>query len=64
MFQFSSFAPARLYIHRVVIPYDRDRVAPFGNPRIKSCLHFPEAYRSLPRPSSPARAKAFPICPW
>ena len=32
------------------------RVAPFGNPRIKGCLHLPAAYRSLPRPSSPSRA--------
>lgn len=28
------------------------RVAPFGNPRIKACVRLPEAYRSLPRPSS------------
>ena len=32
------------------------RVAPFGNLRIKTCLQFPEAYRSLPRPSSPTEA--------
>ena len=38
-------------------------VAPFGNPRIKACLQLPEAYRSLPRPSSPARAKAFTVRP-
>ena len=37
------------------------RVAPFGNPRIKSCLQIPAAFRSLPRPSSPPRAKASPI---
>src|ERR1035438_10370137 len=30
-------------------------VSPFGNPRIKACLRLPEAYRSLPRPSSPSR---------
>ena len=34
------------------------RVAPFGNLRIKTCLQFPEAYRSLPRPSSPTEAQA------
>ncbi|EEP60266.1 conserved hypothetical protein [Sulfurihydrogenibium yellowstonense SS-5] len=28
------------------------RVSPFGNPRINACLRLPEAYRSLPRPSS------------
>src|SRR6185437_3664722 len=32
-------------------------VSPFGHPRIKTCLRFPEAYRSLPRPSSPSSAK-------
>ena len=37
------------------------RVVPFGNPRIDSCLRIPEAYRSLPRPSSPPRAQASPI---
>ena len=34
------------------------RVAPFGYLRIKTCLQFPEAFRSLPRPSSPPEAKA------
>ena len=28
------------------------RVSPFGHPRIKACLRLPEAFRSLPRPSS------------
>src|SRR5574344_321845 len=37
------------------------RVAPFGYPRIDSCLPIPAAFRSLPRPSSPPRAKASPI---
>ena len=32
------------------------RVAPFGHPRIKTCLRFTGAFRSLPRPSSPAEA--------
>ena len=39
------------------------RVTPFGDPRIKACLPLPEAYRSLPRPSSPAGAKASTVCP-
>ena len=34
------------------------RVAPFGHLRINTCLRFPGAFRSLPRPSSPAEAKA------
>ena len=37
----------------------QQRVSPFGNLRIKACLPLPEAYRSLPRPSSPTGAKAF-----
>ena len=32
------------------------RVAPFGYLRIKTCLQFPGACRSLPRPSSPPEA--------
>jgi hypothetical protein len=31
-------------------------VAPFGDLRINACLRLPEAYRSLPRPSSPPDA--------
>ena len=38
-------------------------VAPFGNPRFKACLRLTEAYRSLPRPSSPACAKASTVRP-
>ena len=37
-------------------------VTPFGNPRLKGCLLLIEAYRSLPRPSSPLRAKASTVC--
>ena len=37
-------------------PDERRRVAPFGDLRINACLRLPEAYRSLPRPSSPPRA--------
>ena len=36
----------------------------FGNPRIKGCLLLPEAYRSLPRPSSTSSAKASTVCPF
>lgn len=51
MFQFPPFAPS----------FDGDtpsacRVAPFGHPRITTCLRFPAAFRSLPRPSSPPEA--------
>ena len=37
------------------------RVVPFGYLRIKSYLHFPAAFRSLSRPSSPLGAKASAI---
>ena len=50
MFQFPPFAP-----HRGDRP-SACRVAPFGYLRIKTCLQFPGAYRSLPRPSSPPEA--------
>ena len=40
------------------------RVAPFGYPRIKSRLLIPEAFRSLPRPSSPPRATGIPRTPF
>ena len=33
-------------------------IAPFGYPRIDSCLQIPGAFRSLPRPSSAPNAKA------
>ena len=36
------------------------QVAPFGYPRIYSCLQIPAVFRSLPRPSSPPEAKASP----
>src|SRR5438876_11920852 len=41
-----------------------DRVSPFGNPGITACLQLPQAYRSLPRPSSPPCAKASTVRPY
>ncbi len=38
-------------------------VAPFGYLRIKVCSQLPEAFRSVPRPSSPLSAKASTKCP-
>ena len=43
--------------------HDPCRVSPFGHPRVKACLQLTEAYRSLPRPSSPTDAKASPVYP-
>ena len=39
-------------------------VVPFGNLRINLYVPIPVAYRSLPRPSSPLRAKASTIRPY
>ena len=52
MFQFPTFAP------HCGTWSSTKWVSPFGNLRIKDRLHLPGAYRSLPRPSSPPRAKA------
>ena len=41
-----------------VIRLSTDRVSPFGHPGINACVQLPQAYRSLPRPSSPLCAKA------
>ena len=58
MFQFPGFA-SRL---RGMTTLSRRRVSPFGHPRINACVPLPLAYRSLPRPSSPPCAQAFPTC--
>ena len=54
MFQFPAFAAAMTggWAGRPA------RVAPFGHARIASCLRIPGLFRGLPRPSSPAEAKA------
>ena len=53
MFQFPGFAPPIGGARPSAV-----RVAPFGHRRINTCLQFPDAFRSLPRPSSPPEAKA------
>ena len=53
-----------LWIQPAVTGYDPCRVAPLGDLRIKGCLRLPEAYRSLPRPSSLPRAKASTLRPF
>ncbi len=66
---FSSSGYLDVSVHRVCLPINRydwsstSRVVPFGNLRINSYLPILAAYRSLSRPSSPLRAKAFPIRP-
>ena len=61
MFQFPSFASMDLCIQSRILQVYPQWVSPFGNPRIKACLPLPEAYRSLPRPSSLSGAKASTI---
>ena len=39
------------------------RVPPFGHRRIQGCVLLPDAFRSLPRPSSPIRAQASTVRP-
>ena len=38
------------------------RVPPFGHLWIKACFQLPEAFRRIPRPSSPLTAKASTVC--
>ena len=63
MVHFPRFAPCGLCIQPPVTGHDSSGVAPFRNPRIKACLPLPEAYRCLPRPSSPLCAKASTVNP-
>ena len=60
MFQFPGLAS----LLREMIGLATDRVAPFGDPGITACLQLPQAYRSLPRPSSPPCAKASTVRPY
>ena len=58
MVHFPGLAHTRLLYSAGCSESSSRRVSPFGDPRIKACLRLPEAYRSLPRPSSPSGAKA------
>ncbi len=59
IFQFSRFA-FRPYGFRSEYPCGW--VSPFGHRRIKVCCRLPDAFRRLPRPSSPLTAKASTVC--
>ena len=63
MVHFPRFASSSLCIQPVITGHDSSGVAPFRNPRIKACLPLPEAYRCLPRLSSPLCAKASTVNP-
>ena len=63
MSHFPPLALTHLCIQRAVTGHDSRRVSPFGHPRVEDCVRLTEAYRSLPRPSSPSRAKASTMHP-
>ena len=63
MSHFPPLASFRLCIQRTIMGHDSHWVPPFGHPRVEACLRLTEAYRSLPRPSSPSRAKASTVRP-
>jgi hypothetical protein len=58
-----GIALMRYFIHTPITEHYSCWVFPFRHLRIKGCLHLPEAYRSLPRPSSPINAKASTVRP-
>jgi hypothetical protein len=64
MFQFRRCPPLCLSIQQRVTGHYASRVSPFGHPRIYACLRLPEAFRSLPRPSSAPDAQASAACPF
>ena len=63
MFHFPHLPPTGLCVQPVVIPINRERVAPFGNPRLSLLDSSPRLFAVLPRPSSALDAKAFTVCP-
>ena len=58
MFQFPRLPPHCLCVQQWVIGHYSNGVFLFGDPCVYGCLHLNMAFRSLPRPSSPAEAKA------
>src|SRR4029450_7659977 len=59
MFQVPGLAP---HAYAWVTDLAIGRVSPFGHPGITARLQLPQAYRSLPRPSSPLDAKGSTLC--
>ncbi len=61
MFQFPRLASHNLWIQLWIT----DRVSwvfPFGHPGINGFVRLPQEFRCFSRPSSPASAKASPVC--
>src|SRR5215510_9865438 len=63
MVHFPEFTSESLWIQLSDTALSAQWVPPFGDLRINACLRLPEAFRSLPRPSSPSVAKASTVCP-
>ena len=63
MFQFPRSASAPPMCSAAGDGTPSRRVSPFGNPRINACVRLPEAFRSLPRPSSAQGTEASTIRP-
>ena len=63
MVHFPALPLPALCIQTGVRRHNSPWVSPFGHPRIKARLQLPEAFRSLPRPSSTSSAKAFTVRP-
>ena len=63
MVHFPALPSPALCIQTGIRRHNPPWVSPFGHPRIKARLQLPEAYRSLPRPSSTSSAKAFTVRP-
>ena len=61
MFQFPGFPPPGLWVRPRGDCGSRSRVSPFGHHRIATCTRFPDAFRSVPRPSSAPDAQASPV---
>ncbi len=59
MFHFPGLAPRACARVTGLAPR---RVSPFGHPEITARVQLPQAFRSLPRPSSPLDAKASTVC--
>src|SRR2546421_73301 len=63
MVHFPTLPSHHLWIRWWILRDEPEWVSPFGDPRVKGCLHLTGAYRSLPRPSSTPGAKAFTVRP-
>ena len=63
MVHFPTLPSTSLCIQLGIPRHDPGWVTPFGYLRINARLQLPEAFRSLPRPSSTPSAKAFTVRP-